>query len=128
MKLGSSLLVVALAFGAFAQHKPNKQMEQVSPAKLKKLQAEYKTAKAAYGKKPKDAKVKKSYVDSTFALGMGTMYGENLSPHERYAGALGYFREVLKVEPKHKLAKENYDMIVAIYKQLGRPVPGEKQH
>lgn len=128
MKLGSSILVVALAFGAFAQNRTNKEIEQVTPAKLKKLQANYKSAKAAYGKKPKDAKVKKAYVEATFALGMGTMYGENLSPHERYAGALGYFREVLKVEPKHKLAKDNYDMIAEIYRRMGRPVPGEKQH
>lgn len=128
MKLGSSILVLALAFGAFAQNRTNKEIEQVTPAKLKKLQANYKSAKAAYGKKPKDAKVKKAYVEATFALGMGTMYGENLSPHERYAGALGYFREVLKVEPKHKLAKDNYDMIAEIYRRMGRPVPGEKQH
>ena len=122
MKLASSILIFALAVGAMAQGAPG----QVSEAKLKNLTADYKTTKAAFAKKPKDAKVKKKYLDATFALGMGTMYGEKLSPREKYAGALTYFREVLKVEPKHKGAKEQYDLIAGIYKQMGKPVPGEK--
>ena len=122
MKLASSILMLALSLVAMAQGTS----QTVSAAKLKTLQSEYKAAKDAYAKKPKDAAVKRKYVNSTFALGMGTMYGEGLNPHQKYAGALDYFREVLKVEPKHKLAKENYDMIAKIYKQMGRPVPGEK--
>ena len=126
MKLATSLFAFAFATALFAQGPMSGGGQQVSEAKLKQLTADYKASKAAFAKKPKDAKVKKKYVDSTFAVGMGTMYGEKLSPHQKYAGALDYFREVLKVEPKHKLAKENYDMIVKIYKQMGRPVPGEK--
>lgn len=122
MKLASSFLILGLAISAFAQQGTN----QISPEKLKKLKAEYTTAKAAFAKKPKDAKIKKKYVDATFAVGMGTMYGDKLTPREKYAGALAYFREVLKVEPKHKGAKENYDMIAKIYRDMGRPVPGEK--
>ncbi|MBS1728504.1 MAG: hypothetical protein JST51_17445 [Armatimonadetes bacterium] len=122
MKRTLSILVMALAVSALA----HQGTRQISDAKLKQLKAEYKTTKAAYAKKPKDVATKKKYVDATFALGMGTMYAETLTPHEKYAGALAYFREVLKVEPKHKLAKENYDLIAGIYKKMHMPVPGEK--
>jgi len=98
---------------------------QVSDEKLKQLEAAYTSAKASYTKKPKDAKVKKGFVDATFAVGMGRMYS-NLPPRQKYSGALDAFREVMKADPKHKLAKQNYDLIAKIYKDMGRPVPGEK--
>jgi hypothetical protein len=100
--------------------------QQVSDAKLKQLESGYKSSKASYMKKPKDTKLKKGYVDATFAVGLGRMYSVSLPPRAKYSTALGAFREVLKVDPKHKGARENYDMIAKIYKQMGRPVPGEK--
>ena len=100
--------------------------QQVSDAKLKQLEASYKSSKAAYDKKPKDTKLMKGYIDATFAVGMGRMYSVSLPPRAKYSTALEAFREVLKVDPKHKGARDNYDMIAKIYKQMGRPVPGEK--
>ena len=99
--------------------------QQVSDAKLKALEAGYKSAKADFAKKPKDAKVKQAYINATFAVGMGRMYSVSLSPHERYSTALSAFREVKKVDPKHKEANKNYDLIVSIYHSMKRPVPGE---
>lgn len=122
MKSIPSLLLIGLATVAVAQSGT----QQVSDAKLKKLAAEYKTAKAAYDKKPNDAKVKKSFENAAFGYGLGCMYSESMPAKDKYRAALEHFRETLKVNPKHKLAKENYDMIAQIYRQMGRPVPGEK--
>ena len=99
--------------------------QTISDAKLKQLEAAYKSSKAEFAKKPKDAKVKKNYVDATYLVGMGRM-NSALPPHQKYTTALEAFREVLKTDPKHKMAKEWRDKIVSIYKQMGRPVPGEK--
>lgn len=100
--------------------------EQVSDATLKSLEATYKVSKTAFEKKPKDAKSKKTFVNAAFAVGLGRMYSVSLPPRAKYSTALDAFREVMKLEPNHKLAKQNYDMIAKIYKQMGRPVPGEK--
>lgn len=138
MKIVSSILILGLAIGAFAQktyqpkehqkppEKSYKGSDRVTDAKLKQLINEYKVAKAAHVKKPKDAKLTQNYIDATFFAGMGTMYAENLPPRQKYSGALDYFREVKKISPKHKGANQNYDMIVKIYRDMGRPVPGEK--
>ena len=96
---------------------------QVSDAKLKGLEKTYVATKASYTKTPKNAAVKKKYIDATLAYGLGCMYSESLPPREKYKKALVYLREVLKVDPKNKVAREQHDMIVAIYKQMGRPVP-----
>jgi tetratricopeptide (TPR) repeat protein len=136
MKIVYSLVIVALAMGAFAQkgastsqktvQQAQQGTQQVSDAKLKQLTKEYNTAKAAYAKKPKDANATKTYVNATYALGLGTMYAENLPPRQKYSGALAYFREVKKVSPRHKGATDNYNMIADIYRKMGKPVPGEK--
>jgi hypothetical protein len=98
--------------------------KQVSDAQLKTLKAEYTATKALYTKKPTDAKLKKKYVDSSLAYGLGCMYSVSLPPREKYKSALVYFREVLKLDPKNKVAKEQKVMIESIYKQMGRPIPG----
>lgn len=100
--------------------------QQVSDVKLKALEAAYTTSKTAFAKKPKDAKAKNAFVNSAFAVGIGRMYSVSLPPRAKYSTALDAFREVLKLDPKHKEAKSNYEMIADIYKQMGRPVPGEK--
>jgi cellulose biosynthesis protein BcsQ len=97
--------------------------KQVDDKKLKALEVDYKKAKDSFAKKPKDAKMKKAYIDATFAFGMGNMYSETLPPRTKYKTALTYFREVLKTDPKNKPAKEQYDLIASIYKSMGRPVP-----
>jgi tetratricopeptide (TPR) repeat protein len=119
-KVISVVMVCLFALSAFAQ----KGMEQVDAKKLKLLEKAYTSAKAAYTKKPKDAKVKKIYTDATVSYGMGCMYAVELRPQVKYKMALQYFRETLKVDPKNKLAKENKEMIESIYKQMNRPVPG----
>lgn len=134
MKFACALLAVALVSTfAIAQKPPvgngktgNAKTQQVPDAKLKKAEAAYASAKAAFAKKPKDAKVKKDYLNATLEVGLARMYSDSLMPRQKYPTALEAFREVLKVQPNHKLAKQNYDMIAKIYKDMGRPVPGEK--
>ncbi len=133
MRFVTLILLVAFVSAAFAQtgaggkksvKEAQAATQQVSDAKLKLLESAYKSAKADFAKKPKDAKVKKAYVNATFAVGMGRMYSVSLPPRQKYTTALDAFREVLKTDPNHKEAKANHDMIVKIYKDMGRPVPG----
>lgn len=119
MKRVFSVVVAMICTFAIAQ----RGTEQVDDKKLKQLEKSYVSAKAAFGKKPKDAKVKRTYLDSTLAYGLGNMYSVSLPPNQKYKMALVYFREVLKVEPNNKVAKENKEMIESIYKSMGRPVP-----
>lgn len=118
----ASVLLIAtlMASVAFGQNAT----QQVSDAKLKELKATYATAKKNHTAKPKDAKAKKALVNASFALGMGSMYSVSLPARVKYKDALTYFRETLKLDPKHKLAAEQKKLIEDIYKSMGRPVPG----
>lgn len=97
--------------------------QQVSAEKLAKLEKEYKAAKKASVAKPKDAKLKKKYVDSAVAFGLGNEYAETLPPNKKYRLALQYFREALKLDPKNKIAKEQINLIESIYKSMGKEIP-----
>lgn len=115
------VLGALLACAAVAQKEGT---EIVKDAKLKELKSKYASTKKKYEANKKDAKAKKAYIDATYWLGMGSMYSESLPARVKYKEALTYFREVLKLDPKHKLAIKNKTMIEDIYKQMGRPIPG----
>lgn len=119
------LVVAAIALAAFSVAQPmatgsDLKKEQATLAKYKK---EMQAAKAAFDKNPKDAKAKKLYVDRTVRLGTATMVSPALTPREKYPAALKLYKEALKLDPKNKEAKNNSEMIVEIYKSMGRPVP-----
>jgi TPR repeat protein len=97
--------------------------EQVSAEKLSKAEKDYNASKKAFEKNKKDAKLKKKYVDSTNTFALANMYSATLSTKVKYRNALKYFREVLSVEPKNKIAREQSDMIISIYQQMGLPIP-----
>jgi Tfp pilus assembly protein PilF len=118
----ATLLLIFSVLG-FAQYgKP------VSAAEEKKqiaiLLKKHAAAKTAFTKKPKDAKVKKAYVDANVALGLQYTYAGSVDRKEKYKLALKYLREALKHDPQNKEAKPMHDQIVNIYKSMGRPVPG----
>ncbi len=117
-------LVLCLSVSGFAQYN-----KQVSPAEEKKsiakLLKQHTATKAAYAKKPKDPKAKKAYVDTNVALGLQYTYSNTVDRKEKYKLALKYLREALRLDPKNKDAKQMHDQIVAIYKSMGRPVPGD---
>lgn len=97
--------------------------EQVTAEKLAKSEKEYVAAKKAFEKSKKDAKLKKKYIDATNTFALANMYSATLSTKVKYRNALKYFREVLAVDPKDKIAKEQSEMIESIYKQMGLPIP-----
>ncbi|MFZ4508137.1 MAG: hypothetical protein ACOYON_10640 [Fimbriimonas sp.] len=111
-------LVLALSASALAQ-------DDVAAAKkeLAKVEKQYVAAKASYTKKPKDAKLKKAYIEATVKFGTATMTNASLSPREKYAPALRLYREALKLDPTNKEAANNKKMIEDIYVQMGRPIP-----
>ncbi|MFI5386229.1 MAG: hypothetical protein ACHQ50_08925 [Fimbriimonadales bacterium] len=91
---------------------------------IKEAQAGYDKAKKAATANPKDMKAKQSLIDATMALADANMFGKDADPKTRYKNALQYYREVTQLDPNNAQAKENADLIVSIYKQMGRPVPG----
>lgn len=124
MRLFLAFLIAMIWVPAFAQYD-----KSVSPAAEKqniaKLQKNHAAVKAAFKKNPKDAKLKKKYVDSNVALGMQYTYAGTVDRKQKYRIALGFFNEALKYDPKNKDASETKAVIVSIYKSMGRPVPGE---
>lgn len=97
--------------------------QTASEKKLQQLEKSYLSAKAALGKKPKDKKVKDQFVTAGVKYGHESMVSPDLPPRLKYRQTLRIYREVLKVDPKNPVAKKESDMIIAIYKQMGRPVP-----
>lgn len=88
---------------------------------LEALQKTYDQAKAAYTKDPK--KNAKAFADAAYNLGAKLEYSDKPS-HVKYPGALKLFREAAKADPTNQEAKDGADMIVSIYKQMGKPIPG----
>lgn len=76
-------------------------------------------------KSPKDAKVKKSYVDSAYNYGHSVMLarGGKLPPAVMYRASLALYRKALAVDPKHQPSLTDKKMIEDIYQGMGMPVP-----
>ncbi len=124
MKIGMSKVgVLSLLLAVSALGIAQDTTAQAEKAKLARLEKAYVSAKAAFTKQPKDAALKKKFVVATVALGTATMNSPILAPKDKYPKALRLYREALKHDPKNKEARENHDVIVHIYKQMGRPVP-----
>ena len=94
-----------------------------SKVDLTALEKNYDTAKALYEKEPKDAKAKDAFVDAAVSYGHESMMSPDLDPKVKYKQALRIYREVLKIDPENKVAKPESDLIIKIYKSMGRPVP-----
>lgn len=120
MRVALGLIGIVLATGLVSAQasKPKD-----TKAELAKLEKSYKASKAAYVKKPKDANLKKKYVQATVDFGTATMMSGDLTPKVKYPGALKLYREALKVDPKNKVALENKKMIEDIYRSMGREIP-----
>lgn len=93
------------------------------PKVLLKLQKTFDAAGKALSIHPKDPKVKDAYVVAGVRYGHESMVSPLLSPRVKYPQALRIYRKVLIVDPKNPIAKPESDMIIAIYKQMGRPIP-----
>ena len=140
-KLASVLVVLTMPLGVAAQKEGGavapfagggKQLtsEQAlkEVPKLEKsfipLEKSFKAAAAKLKKSPKDAKVKKAYVDAAYKYGHTVMTAQGkLSPRIMYRAALALYRKALKVDPKHKPSLEDKKLIEDIYKQMGMSIP-----
>ena len=133
MKL-ASVLIVSLALLVFAAQSEAQANGQGGPAmkvqvtaadkaRIVKLEKEYNFAKTALAKAPKDEKAKKRFVTIGALFGHESMMSPALDRKVKYRQALRVYREVLKVDPTNPVAKSDSEMIIKIYKSLGRPVP-----
>lgn len=120
-KLVLSVVVALAASLAIAQ--PSQVDEQKELKELKRVETLQQRAKAAYTKKPKDAKLRAEYIKLTLVLANNTQASMALSSKDKYPKALRLYREVLKIEPKNGEALENKNRIESIYRSMGRPIP-----
>ncbi len=72
---------------------------------------------------PNDPALKQSMVSAYIKYGLFFMNNDTLAPKVKYPTALKYYRAALKIDPNNKDAKDNADLIIGIYKDMGREVP-----
>jgi hypothetical protein len=109
--------------GTPASASTKKVAEPPVPAALKPLDAKYRSTKAAYLKSPKDQKKKDAYIEATVKLGHETMVSNDYPASFKYKKTLSLYKEALKLDPNNPVAKQESELIISIYKQMGRPVP-----
>lgn len=112
-------LLVALCLAPFGIAQSSK----AAMATLESAKSRYSQAKTTFQKSPKDAKKKSVYVKATVDYGLVAMNSLALPPKSKYPLALNLFREALKHDPKNRVAVDNKERIVTIYKSMGRPIP-----
>lgn len=111
-----SLIGVASAQGTSA-------MDKKELAMIAGLDKKYQAAKKASAASPKDEKLKTAYVAATLSLADVVLVSPALTPKDKYPRALRLYREVRKIEPTNKKAKEKIELIEGIYRSMGRPIP-----
>ncbi|WP_144241339.1 hypothetical protein [Fimbriimonas ginsengisoli] len=120
------LLGLLISTAAFSQQfgaQPSPAEMAKATAELKKFERDYKTAKAAYTKAPKNPKARDKFEEAATKYGHASMESPALPAKVKYRQALRIYREVLKINPNNPVAKKESDMMIAIYKQMGRPIP-----
>lgn len=111
---------------AQAAKKPMTAAEKAEMAKLAKLAAASQAARNAYERsagKPTAAKAKKNAADTILKEADVVLVTPALGPKDKYPKALKLYREVVRLDPKNKGAKDAIRTIEDIYKSMGRPVP-----
>jgi hypothetical protein len=86
------------------------------------LQKKAQGLEAQYKKRP-NAKLKSQLAEADYQYGHALMMDNALSPRLKYRQSLAALRQALKLNPNHKQAKADRDLIEGIYKQMGRPIP-----
>jgi hypothetical protein len=75
---------------------------------------------------PKDAALRTSRIQGHMKYASFFMYNDSISQKIKYRSALKHFRAVLKLDPSNTDAKASADMIIDIYKSMGREIPAEE--
>ena len=86
------------------------------------LQKKAQQIEAQYKKKP-NPKLRSQLAEADYQYGHALMMDNALSPRLKYRQSLAALRQALKLNPQHKQAKADKDLIEGIYRQMGRPVP-----
>lgn len=89
------------------------------------LAAKYEEAKQAFDRS-KSGEAKAAYVQATVKYATAVMLGD-LPPREKYPKALALYDEALKQDPNNAEAKANRQLILDIYKSMGREPPKSKE-
>lgn len=92
---------------------------------LESLSATYEEAKAAFAQSSGE-EAKSAYVAATVRYATAVMTSE-LPPREKYPKALALYEEALKHDPNNAEAKTNRQLILDIYKSMGREPPKSKE-
>ncbi len=126
----SFLSLGALAQGPFAAQANMTCAQALSQAskddpELAKMAKSFDADAAKLKKSPKDAKVKKAYVEDGVKYEQKIVRGANkLGPAIKYRAGLALCRLVLKVDPKNPECVKDKALIEHIYKDnLNRPIP-----
>ena len=91
---------------------------------LAPLDKAFHTADVAFKKKPKDAKLKKTFIEATYKYGHTILYDEALSnPKVKYRASLAAFRRVLAVDSKHVGSLADKKKIEDIYATMPGGIP-----
>ena len=119
-------LVLALLLGSFVTANAQKTQQAIDKDELKFITGLDKrrlTTRAAFEKSPKDQKAKGAYLDAAFRYAEVVFVTPALPPKTKYPAALRAYRDIVKVEPKHKEAVKKIALIEGIYKSMNRPIP-----
>lgn len=109
---------------------PPESNEQVTPKQpiasepaipMEELQASYQETATKY-EATKDDASKAAYVDATVAYATAVMSGDG-KPNEKYPKSLKLFDEALRLDPDNEEAKTNRQLILDIYKSMGKEPP-----
>lgn len=92
---------------------------------VESLAAKYEEAKQAFDRSKTD-EAKAAYVQATVKYGTAVMLGD-LPPREKYPKALELYEEALEQDPDNAEAKTNRQLILDIYKSMGREPPKSKE-
>ncbi len=126
MKKFVVVFAAALLFGC---SEPKVDADKMNHANEQVNRGEYeegiKTLDELGKKSPSDPALKQSRVQAHMKYATFFMYNDSIAPKVKYPTALKHYREALKLDPSNADAKEQAQMIVDIYKSMGREVPAE---
>lgn len=120
MPLILGLVVLA---GCAATPEPPTQTSQGEPAaavSVESLEASYQKAATAFESEKSDAN-KSAYVDATVAYATAVMAADG--PKAKYQKSLKLYDEALRLDPGNEEAMTNRQLIVDIYKSMGKEPP-----
>lgn len=124
-------LAIALVAALFGCSEPKVDVEKLKAASALVNEGNYEEGLSALDAlaktSPSDVALKQSRIQGHLKYAAYFMFNDTLSERVKYRSALKEFRKVLKLDPENKDAKEQADLIIGIYKQLGREIPPDQE-